>query len=94
MMISIKEEGSRFGHFGGFVLDFTMFILYMLVDQPYSHRNQMVYWAKEPGFKPRHFAGLWFNPQCSLANFFYKINFSFSIFFLSFNLEKYFLNFL
>ena len=21
-----KEEGSRFGHFGGFVLDFTMFI--------------------------------------------------------------------
>ena len=37
-----KEEGSRFGHFGGFVLDFTMFILYMLVDQPYFHRNQMV----------------------------------------------------
>ena len=21
-----KEKGSRFGHFGGFVLDFTMFI--------------------------------------------------------------------
>ena len=26
MFLIIKEEGSRFGHFGGFVLDFTMFI--------------------------------------------------------------------
>ena len=26
--ICCKEEGSRFGHFGGFVLDFTMYIYY------------------------------------------------------------------
>ena len=25
-VVAAKEEGSRFGHFGGFVLDFTMFI--------------------------------------------------------------------
>ena len=26
LVAECKEEGSRFGHFGGFVLDFTMFI--------------------------------------------------------------------
>ena len=68
---------------------FTCFSsIYILLDQPITNRNLMVQWAKAPGFKPRHFAVLWFDPQSSNI-FFHKINFSLIIF-LSFNFEKYF----
>ena len=78
------EDGSRFGHFWWFYA--RVYYVYILVDQPYSDRNLMVLWAKAPGFKARHFAVLWFDPQSSNI-FFHKINFSFTIF-LCFNLKK------
>ena len=84
--LSNMEDGSRFGHFWWFYA--RVYYVYILVDQPWSDRNLMVLWAKAPGFKARHFAVLWFDPQSSNI-FFHKINFSLIIF-LSFNFEKYF----
>ena len=84
------EDGSRFGHFWWFYA--RVYYVYILVDQPYSDRNLMVLWAKAPGFKARHFAVLWFNPQSSNI-FFIKLIFH-SLFFYVLIFKKNFFSYL
>ena len=77
-----QKKSTRFGHFGGFLLDFPIFIYWQLNQHPIE-----ISWSSGLSHQVSNQDILQF---CgSIPSLFHKINFSLIIF-LSFNFEKYF----